>query len=90
MLQIFEDYKIFLDIDKLKVKLTVNKFKLFLYIINKTYRDLFQDYNTSNKFIHDCAKIDSRDGIKIGLLFRYVSKIFIDYFLLAKANKKKY
>ncbi len=35
MLKIFEDYKIILDIDTLKKQLSVNKFKLFLYIVNK-------------------------------------------------------
>ena len=35
ILQIFEDYKIIVDIEKLKAQLIVNKFKLFLYIVNK-------------------------------------------------------
>ena len=87
MLQIFEDYKIFVDIDKIKTQLTVNKFKLFLFIINKTYKELFQEYINSKKYLDDCAKIDNKYGIKIGLLFRYTSKIFIDYYLFRKSKK---
>ena len=87
MLQIFEDHKIFVDIDKIKAQLTVNKFKLFLFIINKTYKELFQEYINSKKYLDDCAEIDNKYGIKIGLLFRYTSKIFIDYYLFRKSKK---
>ncbi len=87
MLQIFEDYKIFVDIDKIKTQLTVNKFKLFLFVINKTYKELFQEYINSKKYLEDCAKIDNKYGIKIGLLFRYTSKIFIDYYQFQKSKK---
>ena len=87
MLQIFKDYKIFVDIDKIKTQLTVNKFKLFLFIINKTYKELFQEYINSKKYLDDCAEIDNKYGIKIGLLFRYTSKIFIDYYLFRKSKK---
>ena len=48
---------------------------------------MVQEYISSNKFIQDCGTIDSRDGIEIGILFRYVSKIYIDYFLFTKTNK---
>ena len=88
MLQIFKDCNIFVDIDKIKIQLTVNKFKLFLYVINKSYKEMFQEYINSKKYLDDCSKIDNRAGIKFGLLFRYVSKIFINYYLSGKAYKK--
>ena len=89
MIQIYEEYKIFINIDALKISLTNIKFKLFLYIINKTYKELFQDYLKSKKYINDCKIIDNKEGLEIGLLFRYVSQCFVDYHLFGKGNKKR-
>ena len=88
MIQIYKEYKIFVNIDRLKIALNNIKFKLFLYLINKTYKELFQEYLKSKKFIDDCEIIDQKEGLEIGLLFRYVSLSFVDYYLLGKGKQK--
>ena len=88
MIQIYEEYKIFVNIDRLKVDLTNIRFKIFLYIINKTYKELFQEYLKSKKYIDDCEIIDNKEGLEMGLLFRYVSQIFIDYYHFRKGNHR--
>jgi hypothetical protein len=88
MIQIYEEYKIFVNIDRLKVDLTNIRFKIFLYIINKTYKELFQEYLKSKKYIDDCEIIDNEEGLEIGLLFRYVSQIFVDYYHFRKGNHR--
>ena len=88
MIQIYEEFKIFVNIDKLKIELTNIKCKIFLYIINKTYKELFQEYLKSKKYIDDCEKIDEKEGLKNGLLFRYVSLSFVDYYLFGKGKQK--
>jgi hypothetical protein len=90
MIQIYEEYKIFVNIDRLKVDLTNIRFKIFLYIINKTYKELFQEYLKSKKYIDDCEIIDNEEGLEIGLLFRYVSQIFVDYYHFRKGNHRHY
>ena len=58
-------------------------------LLNSTYSDLFNIYTESKRFKEDCEMIREKEGEKFEILYKYVSKIFINYYSLSKGNKPK-
>ena len=87
MLQIYEEYNVKIDLNELKNDFDDRKAQIFIYIMNKTYKNLFEEYLNSKKYLMDCITIRKIKGIKFKIIFKYVSKIFIKYYLYNKGNK---
>jgi hypothetical protein len=86
--KIYEEYNVKINFDVLK-KDFYNKDSsfIFFYLMNRSYKSLFEDYLNSKKYSKDCLLIRKKKGIKFEILFRYVSKIFIKYYSYNKGNK---
>ena len=87
MLQIYEEYNVKIDLNELKNDFDDRKAQIFIYIMNKTYKNLFEEYLNSKKYLMDCITIRKIKGIKFEIIFKYVSKIFIKYYSYNKGNK---
>lgn len=89
ILQIYYDLKVIVNQNDIYTGLEEEKVRLLSKIMNKTYKSLFYDYLNSKRYQQDCKSICEKEGEKFELLFRYVSKIFINYYLISKGNKQK-
>lgn len=87
LLEIFKDYKKDINLINAKLTLSDKKFKMLIILLNKTYKTLYIEYINSRRFLIDCKKICNKEGIKYELLFKYVSKFFINYYTVCNGNK---
>lgn len=87
LFEIFKDYKININLIEVKLILTDYKFKMLLLLLNKTYKALYIEYINSRRFLIDCEKICKKEGKKYELLFKYVSKFFVNYYTVCFGNK---
>ena len=58
-------------------------------LLNYTYSQLFNIYTESQRFKEDCEVIKKKEGEKFEILYKYVSKIYINYYSLSKGNRPK-
>jgi hypothetical protein len=58
-------------------------------LMEMTYKEAFEAYLKSSRYISDYNYIKQREGEKYAILYDYVSKVFINYFLYGKGNRKK-
>ena len=58
-------------------------------LLNYTYSQLFNIYTESQRFKEDCEVIREKEGEKFEILYKYVSKIYINYYSLSKGNRPK-
>ena len=58
-------------------------------LLNYTYSQLFNIYTESQRFKEDCELIREKEGEKFEILYKYVSKIYINYYSLSKGNRPK-
>jgi hypothetical protein len=58
-------------------------------LLNYTYSQLFNVYTESQRFKEDCEVIREKEGEKFEILYKYVSKIYINYYSLSKGNRPK-
>ena len=54
-----------------------------------THKEAFEAYIKSNRYQSDYHYIKQREGEKYAILFDYVAKIYIRYFLNGRGNKKR-
>lgn len=90
MLEIYRNFNIEMNFSDIKSILSQKGIALLKSIMNQTYKSLYEEYIHSKRFQYDCRKICKKEGKKFELLFKYVSKIFIDYYSLSKGNKIKH
>ena len=87
--QIYMDLKVITCHNDLYSGLSKEQVVLLSKIMNQNYKTLFFEYLGSKRYQADCKYIRVKEGEKFELLFRYVSKIFINYYILSKGNKTK-
>lgn len=64
--------------------------KMVVKFMSMTYRELFEKYIDSKRFMEDSNAIREKEGEKFELLYRYVAKIFVQYYSISKGNKTKH
>lgn len=89
MIQIYEEYGVQIDLNKIKNNIDNKKYEILIKLLNYTYKNLFTEYINSKRFVKDCNSICVKEGKKYELLFRYVSKFFIYYYKISLGNKFK-
>jgi hypothetical protein len=63
-----------------------NIFKVFLDL---TLMEFYEYYISSKQYINDIEKIKMKEGEKFAVLFTFIAKYFIQYYLYGKGNKAK-
>ena len=54
-----------------------------------THKEIFESYVRSQRYINDYVYIKMREGEKYAILFDYVAKIYVRYFINGRGNKKR-
>ena len=85
IIEIYKKYNININYDLLKNQINKKNYELFIYLINKTFKELYIEYINSKVYIYHSEMIEKKDGIKLKLLFKYTSQIFVEYY----SNKSK-
>jgi hypothetical protein len=65
------------------------KKQLALELINMTYKEVIKAYVESVQYMKDKAKISSREGEKISILYTFISENFYDYYFQSRGNRCK-
>ena len=90
IIQIYNDFDLIqnlqiIDDKEIKIK---NK-ELFKIFANYKYCELYNEYIQSQCYIKDVNKVINKNGKNIGILYEFVSKNFILYYLNGKNNNIK-
>lgn len=91
LLEIYQEFNIITTLEEWKQSHSVKaESAIYLKILlEMTYKESFEAYLKSNRYTCDYNYIKQREGEKYAILYDYVSKVFINYFLYGKGNKKK-
>ena len=91
LIEIFQEFKLIKSLDEWMVEHSVHpESQAYLRkLLEMTYKDAFEAYLKSTRYLCDYNYIKQREGEKYAILYDYVSKVFINYFLYGKGNKKK-
>lgn len=90
LLKIYYELKVIVNKEVIYQGLCQEKSLILEGVMNKTYKELFSEYLRSKRYQLDCKTIREKEGEKFELLFRYVSKEYINYYMISKGNKPKY
>ena len=80
IIEIYDDYKILPDIDKMKNYLKTDKKDIFFDFIHQKYKDCYDNYINSDRFKKDLNEIVMLEGKKFGILYEFVAINFILYY----------
>lgn len=81
--QIYIEFNIIPDLQILKKKnsIKLDTQELFTKFVSKKLMILYNDYLQSQRYLKDFQEIRNKSGKQIAILFDFVSKNFVDYFL---------
>jgi hypothetical protein len=91
ILEIYQEFGIFTSINDFVERGLVreNKLGLLKEFLNLTLREVFVAYNSSKQYAKDLFNIREKEGEKFGILYKFISKIFVDYYKYSKGNKQR-
>jgi len=91
LLEIYQEFKVINTLDEWIVEHSVHPESegYLRKLLEMTYKDAFEAYLKSARYLIDYNYIKQREGEKFAILYDYVSKVLINYFLYGKGNKKK-
>jgi hypothetical protein len=91
ILEIYREYNIIQSVDDYVEKGYVldDKLQIFKNFLALTFKDVFDSYVTSKQYIKDYHHIKKREGEAFAILFNFISKIFVQYYLKSKGNRHK-
>jgi hypothetical protein len=90
--EIYKECKVIHTVDELaacNAALTEEERKYLNALLAMTHREAFEAYIKSNRYQSDYNYIKQREGEKYAILFDYVAKIYVRYFLNGRGNKKR-
>lgn len=89
--EIYKDFGISLSIAQLLEEDFIKKEKLDLFseFLSLSFVEVYRLYMESKQYLKDSSKIRRKEGEKFGELFKFIAKIFLDYYLLSKGNRPK-
>ena len=79
-IEIYDEYKILPEIDKMKNYLKNDKKEIFFDFINQKYKECYDNYIKSDRFKKDLNEIVMLEGKKFGILYEFVAINFILYY----------
>ena len=80
IIEIYDEYKILPEIDKMKNYLKNDKKEIFFDFINQKYKECYDNYIKSDRFKKDLNEIAMLEGKKFGILYEFVAINFILYY----------
>ncbi len=80
IIEIYDEYKILPEIDKMKNYLKNDKKEIFFDFINQKYKECYDNYIKSDRFKKDLNEIVMLEGKKFGILYEFVAINFILYY----------
>ena len=80
IIEIYDEYKILPEIDKMKNYLKNDKKEIFFDFINQKYKECYDSYIKSDRFKKDLNEIVMLEGKKFGILYEFVAINFILYY----------
>lgn len=86
---ILEEFDVSYNFESMLKSVPYFKQEMVIKFMQMSYKELFEKYIESQRFIEDCIVIRKKEGEKFELLFRYGSKIFVQYYSMSKGNKSK-
>ena len=94
IIEIYDEYKILPEIDKMKNYLKNDKKEIFFDFINQKYKECYDNYIKSDRFKKDLNEIVMLEGKKFGILYEFVAINFILYYennqqIYKKAEEEK-
>lgn len=84
LLHILEEFEIIVPPDEEKIK--IKNEELFNEFVGRTFSSLYKEYINSNKYKKDLNEIKEKSGKNLCLLYEFVSKNLIEYYLYNKQN----
>ena len=91
ILDIYQEHNIISSVEDFiqKKYLIDDKIGVFQDFLSLTFRNVFEYYINSKQYVKDYYHIEKREGEKFAILFNYISKVFIQYYLKSKGNRPK-
>lgn len=91
ILDIYQEHNIISSVDDFikKKYLIEDKIGVFQDFLSLTFRNVFEYYINSKQYVKDYYHIEKREGEQFAILFNYISKVFIQYYLKSKGNRPK-
>ena len=80
IIEIYDEYKILPEIDKMKNYLKNDKKEIFFDFINQKYKECYDNYIKSDRFKKDLNEIVMLEGKKFGILYEFVAINFVLYY----------
>ena len=80
IIEIYDEYKILPEIDKMKNYLKNDKKEIFFDFIHQKYKECYDNYIKSDRFKKDLNEIVMLEGKKFGILYEFVAINFILYY----------
>ena len=80
IIEIYDEYKILPEIDKMKNYLKNDKKEIFFFFIHQKYKECYDSYIKSDRFKKDLNEIVMLEGKKFGILYEFVAINFILYY----------
>ena len=91
IIDIYTEYTILPSLEEIQEKQLLRKGKenLFKEIAECRFVDLYNVYLTSDRYKSDTEKIKTKEGQRFYVLYEFVSKNFLTYYLYGKAHNVK-
>jgi hypothetical protein len=88
---IYKEYSIIPSVEDYLEKgfILDDKLPVFKNFLSLTFKEVFESYITSKQYIKDYHHIKKREGEGFAILFNFISKIFVQYYMKSKGNKHK-
>lgn len=90
--EIYKDCYVFKSTDELieeNPKMSEEDKAYLKHLLTMTHKEAFESYIKSTRYQIDYNYIRQREGEKYAILFDYVAKIYVNYFLNGRGNQKR-
>lgn len=91
IIDIYEEYHLLPSLQEIQERNLLRKGKetLFKEIAECRFEDLYEVYLSSDRYKSDTEKIRNKEGQRFAMLYEFVSKNFVVYYLYGKAHNVK-
>jgi len=91
ILEIYSEHNIIPSVEDFQNKqyLIEDKIDVFRDFLALTFKDVYEFYLNSKQYVKDYYNIGQREGENFAVLFNYISKVFIQYYIKSKGNQPK-
>jgi hypothetical protein len=88
IIEIYKEFELLSSFEEIAQNFTVveGKKDLLRGILSMTYKEAYESYLCSMRYLQDLSSIKMREGEKYAELFNYVAKMFLPYYSYGKGN----